>query len=308
MYKSGLFIFVFLFVNDLIAQKNPIELGNVHWLRDLKEAQVKSVESGKAIFILFQEIPGCATCQRYGNEVMKHSLIVDVVENEFIPLAIYNNKGGEDGRVLKLFKEPAWNNPVARIVDADLRDILPRLDGGYSPKQVTSYMINALKAQNKTIPNYLSLLQQSFTDNIKTITFGMYCFWEGESKLGSLDGVISTQPGFVNGNEVVKVNFDPNYLSPEKLISTANKQNCTSQIYAESSDVHTLQGINKNVKEISAFRPDQEPQYHLLHSKFRYVQMLPIQASRVNSALALGADATLFLSPTQLKGIINSFK
>ena len=34
------------------------ELGQVHWGRSLEEAKAQSVESGKPILVLFQEVPG----------------------------------------------------------------------------------------------------------------------------------------------------------------------------------------------------------------------------------------------------------
>ena len=187
--KSFLIIACMLFFQNNNVAQNPVELGDVHWLRDLAKAQAQSKQTGKPILILFQEIPGCATCQRYGSQVMKHPLIVEAIEHEFIPLAIHNNKGGEDGRVLKLFNEPSWNNPVVRIVDANLKDVTDRLDGDYSPKGVTAAMTKALISIKRPVPDYIRLLKESFSMNTKEITFGMYCFWEGEKRLGQLNGV-----------------------------------------------------------------------------------------------------------------------
>jgi hypothetical protein len=38
------------------------ELGDVKWLRDYDTAVQEAEKSNKLIFILFQEVPGCATC------------------------------------------------------------------------------------------------------------------------------------------------------------------------------------------------------------------------------------------------------
>ncbi len=288
-----------LILHTISFSQNPVELGDVHWLRDLAQAQSQSKASGKPILILFQEIPGCATCQRYGTQVMKHPLIVEAIETEFIPLAIHNNKGGEDGRVLKLFKEPSWNNPVVRIVDAQLNDLVHRLDGDYSPKGVTVSMVNALKAAQKLIPTYLQLLRESFTENTRQLTFGMYCFWEGEKRLGRLDGIISTTPGYMHGHEVVKVDFDPAIISPKTLVAEAKKQECASQIYTRSEDIQSLNQDNPAIQLEGKFREDQEPQYYLRHTPYIFVSMLPIQASRINSALGHQQDPSVFLSPRQ---------
>ncbi len=121
-----LVILVFLFPHFLLAQNNPVELGNVHWLRSFDEAQARSKKEGKSILILFQEIPGCQTCRTYGSDVLTHPLLVEAIETAFIPLAIHNNKGGADAEILKRYNEPAWNNPVVRIVDSHGSQILPR--------------------------------------------------------------------------------------------------------------------------------------------------------------------------------------
>lgn len=40
------------------AIKNPIEVGNVRWGRDLEAAFRDSANSGKPVLLLFQEVPG----------------------------------------------------------------------------------------------------------------------------------------------------------------------------------------------------------------------------------------------------------
>ena len=40
------------------APKQRVEIGLVHWGRDLVSAQKQSAESGKPILLLFQEVPG----------------------------------------------------------------------------------------------------------------------------------------------------------------------------------------------------------------------------------------------------------
>ena len=69
-------IILFLFPFIVQAQNNTVELGDVHWLRSFDEAQTRSKKEGKSILILFQEIPGCATCRNYGSDVLTHPLIV----------------------------------------------------------------------------------------------------------------------------------------------------------------------------------------------------------------------------------------
>lgn len=44
--------------NTYLELDQPVELGAVTWNRDLDSAQKLSRETGKPIFILFQEVPG----------------------------------------------------------------------------------------------------------------------------------------------------------------------------------------------------------------------------------------------------------
>lgn len=123
---------VFLFIHVPGQQDNPVELGDVQWLRSLEKAQEQSGQSGKPILILFQEVPGCATCRNYGNDVLTDPLVVEAIETCFVPLAIYNNRKGADAEALNFFGEPAWNNPVVRAVDQHLADLQPRLNEDYT--------------------------------------------------------------------------------------------------------------------------------------------------------------------------------
>ena len=80
------------------------ELGKVSWYRDFDQAIALSQKKNKPIFVLFQEVPGCLTCRNYGKGVLSHQVIVDAIEQNFIPLAIYNNKGGKDRTVLNRYQ------------------------------------------------------------------------------------------------------------------------------------------------------------------------------------------------------------
>jgi len=154
--------------STLLAQshKNQTpELGAVNWLRDYDLALEQSTASGKPIFILFQEVPGCATCRNYGTQVLSHPLIVDAIESEFVPLAIYNNVLGVDRKVLEQYGEPTWNNPVIRIVNSKGKNIMKRHAGNYSAEGLVLYMSLALRAAGHGEPAYLSLLKEELSAN-----------------------------------------------------------------------------------------------------------------------------------------------
>ncbi len=147
------------------TQTNPEtqskELGKVAWYRNYEAALKLSKEQNKPVLILFQEVPGCATCRNYGQRILSHGLMVEVIENEFIPLAIFNNKGGADRTILKKYNEPTWNNPVVRIVDDKGKNLVSRVAGNYTLKGIYNAMEAALKREKKAIPTSMQLLKEA---------------------------------------------------------------------------------------------------------------------------------------------------
>lgn len=67
------------------------------------------------------------------------------IESEFVPLLVYNNKGGKDAALLKKYKEPSWNYPVVRFLDGDGKDLIPRRDRIFTVKGISRRMDLALK-------------------------------------------------------------------------------------------------------------------------------------------------------------------
>lgn len=138
-----------------------IELGKVSWLRDYKAALGQSRLSNKPVILFFQEIPGCSSCVNFGRDVLSHPLMVEFIENEFIPLAIFNNVQGHDSEVLAFYDEPSWNNPVAHFVDDLGRDIVPKLADNYHPLSMYNKLIEVLSRLRKPIPKYARLLDRT---------------------------------------------------------------------------------------------------------------------------------------------------
>ena len=286
---------------------NHEELGKVNWERDFNKGLAKSKAENKPVFLLFQEVPGCSTCRNYGNNVLSHPQIVEAIETLFIPVAIFNNKKGKDAAVLKMYNEPSWNNPVVRIVDSEKENIVNRVSGNYSALGIVHAMVFALQKEGKKIPTYLDLLKQSLeaeVSGIETATFSMYCFWTGEKKLGDVDGVLETQPGFMNGREVVEVKYNPVLISYENLVGEAKEASCASHVYTENqSQVSVAEKVvgKKGASKKSKFRLDKEPKYYLSKSIYRFVPMTQIQATKVNVRIGNGQSPDYFLSPRQLE-------
>ncbi len=291
---SGLAFFMFTFLY-LPAQSHHNanqheELGKVNWYRNYDKAVVAAKQEKKDIVILFQEVPGCATCRNYGHKVLSHPLMVEGLENSFIPLAIFNNKGGHDKKILEKFHEPSWNNPVVRIVDPTGKNIVPRINGDYSAKTLCARMIDALNWRKKEIPEYLRLLELQLTsaqnNNLKEDYFSMYCFWSGEKQLGKLDGVLDVESGFVAHREVVKVTYNPDFISQTKLNSYAKKQGYRLE------------------KKHAYTKSDKDVHYYLQHSNYKYLPLTELQKTKINSALGENKSGAPFLSPQQHKWLL----
>lgn len=281
-------------LQNIFAQQHKIsfneseELGNVHWYRNYNEAIVRAKKEKKDIVILFQEVPGCSTCRNYGHNVLSHPLMIEILENNFIPLAIFNNKGGEDKAILKKFNEPAWNNPVVRIIDINGNNIVPRINNDYSALTLSQRLKEALSLRKQPIPEFLNLLELELAskrpNKISESYYKMYCFWTGEKQLGKLNGVLNTEAGFMGHSEVVKVKYNSDLVSKGAIDNYAKKQNF------KAIDLKKNYTIAKK-----------DVHYFLKHSKYKYLPLTSLQQIKINSALGSNQSAEKYLSPKQLE-------
>ena len=262
------------------------ELGFVRWGRDLDAALATSRASGQPVLVLFDEVPGCATCRGFGAEVLSHPLIAEAIESEFVPLFVANCRPGRDAEWLARFGEPAWNNPVVRFLDAHGHDVIARADELYSPYEIAARLAEALRAAGRPVPGYLALaIEETRTAHRREATFEMFCFWEGEARLGSLPGVLDVRAVHTGGGEGVRVTYDESRLSYEQLTHVARAQQCT------------LRSGKAGGMERAAAGDDHL--HALAASPLRWLPLTPMQAMRVNAALAAGRDGLEWLSPRQ---------
>ena len=264
------------------APDQPEELGAVAWGRDFEAARAQSRASGKPMFVLFTEVPGCSTVKGFADTVLQHPLVVEAIEDHFVPVAVYNNTTGDaDHAILRSFGEPAWNNPVVRIISPDRDALSPRFSGPYDVATLTASMTRALGVAGRPVPEYLALLdlEGAASERTETTTFAMGCFWSGEAELGGLEGVVSSRTGFAQGREVVEVEYDPRVTSDRKLSSQYGRAALTGDT--------TLRPSPKDDK------------YRLRHTPWRHVPMTTTQASRVNATLGQKQDPSAHLSPRQ---------
>lgn len=281
-----------------IAPENPIELGKVNWLRDYNMALAQAQDSDKPIFLLFQEVPGCSNCTQYGTAVLSHPLMVEAIETSFVPLVIYNNKKGEDAKILQKYNEPAWNNPVVRILNSRGDNIVARIANFRSQTLLVSSMINALDQHSNSVPEYLRLLLNEWqleNDNTEEAYLSMYCFWTGEQVISQLPGVVSTEAGFMHGKEVVKVNYNSSQTSLENIATEAHKSKCADQVFVNGA----FEGNIKS-RKVGNYKKDKEDKYYLRHSLYRNVPMISTQLTAVNGAIGRKENPDRYLSQRQL--------
>lgn len=284
------------------------ELGSISWERDYEQALQRAAQGGRPVLILFQEVPGCATCRDYGLRVLSHPLLAEAVEELFVPVAVFNNRPGPDAEVLRLFEEPSWNNPVVRIVDAAGRELTRRLAGDYSPGGLSGAMIAALRAQRAPVPAYLESLhtELSAQGSVQRAVFSMFCFWEGEVKLGGIEGVVASRAGFLEGGEIVEVQFDSSRLSYRQLLERALRLRCADRVYpldaGQEAAARRLVG-RERIRSLDSVRQtirwDENTKYYLSRTPYRFLPMTEYQQMLANRAVYRGESPEGLLSPRQ---------
>lgn len=102
---------------------------------------------------------------------------MESAETLFVPVAVRNNsKGDADERVLESFSEPAWNNPVVRVIDANRTDLAKPLRRDWTVAGVAELMVTALERVKRPVPGWLGDLareRRAHTRKLETAVFGM---------------------------------------------------------------------------------------------------------------------------------------
>lgn len=268
---------------NVVSFREHRELGEVAWLRDYDRGLALASEQGKPVLLLFQEVPGCSTCVRFGEDVLAHPLMVELITDRFVPVAIFNNHPGADAEVLRRYDEPSWNNPVVRFLGPDGAELLPRLADRYDARGLHERITAALGMLDVDVPGYFGLLGRDLLVEhhlSKSVTYLTPCFWSGETSLAQHPAVITTDAGWVDGEEAVQVHFDPGAVASSELDAYA------------SAEGFTPTGS-------SSFELDREPQFYLRKSPARYLPLTPAQRTQINLALPYRGALSELLSPQQ---------
>jgi hypothetical protein len=280
------------------AGANPVEAGTVSWGRDLDAALAASKSSGKPVFLLFQEIPGCKGCKDFGREVLSDPEVVRIIEGNFVPLLVANNQPGKDEKILKRFDEPAWNYQVVRFLDSGGRDLIPRKDLVWKKPELMQRMRDALAKAGRPAPAAL-----------QRVAFSQACFWTGEKELGAIPGIFRTEAGFIDGKEVTVVDFDPRMISLDALIQAAKQAGVSDALYLTAEDQRKsakAAGFTKPGWLGEGYRaaPASDQKRQLRGTPFAGLALTPEQATKVNAfARTDPARAKTFLTPEQRKSL-----
>ncbi|WP_208648469.1 VPGUxxT family thioredoxin-like (seleno)protein, type 2 [Mesorhizobium hawassense] len=279
----------------IAMQKNEIsyrehrELGEVAWLRDHDRGLALAGEQGKPVLLLFQEVPGCSTCVRFGQDVLTHPLMVELIADRFVPVAVFNNHSGVDAKVLRRYDEPSWNNPVVRFLGPDGAELLPKLADRYDGLGLHEKITAVLEMLGDDVPGYFRLLERDLLIEYglsKRVTYTTPCFWSGETSLAQHPAVITTDAGWVDGEEVVQVHVDPHEVSRPDLDAYARAE-----------------GFNPT--ESGGFELDREPQFYLRKSPARHLPLTPAQRTRINLAVPYRGRLADLLSPQQSAWLVD---
>jgi hypothetical protein len=295
----------FLLIGTATGEKPPKELGQVQWQRDFDDVLSTAGDSQKPVFVLFQEVPGCHTCVSFGEQVLSNPLLVEAIEAEFIPVFVYNNRRGKDAQILQRYKEPPWNNPVVRFLNPDGTDIIPREAGVWTPYAIGLRMITALERMEKPVPAYLRTAVDELRPHVvRQATFGMYCFWSGEACLGQIPGLLGSRVGFLDGHEVVEIEYDPNELPYATLLQEADKRGCANSVFVQDTKEERIARSifgNQVQRGQSVFRlaPQPDQKHALQYTDLKSVELTPRQALLSNAMVAAGTSPQALLSPRQ---------
>jgi hypothetical protein len=255
------------------------------WGDDLGEALTLSAKHRRPVLALYRDAgAGGLTAQ---------PLMAEAAEDLFIPLLLPADAAG--------------NGSACRVFDAQERDLVPPAAEMETPGQLALLMVEALEAGGGSVPKWLRLVAaENGAEERAMITLAMFCFWEGEAKLGDLDGVLATRSGMMGPDEVVEVVYDPDEIGFNSLIKAAREMECASAVYAHTiSDLDQARELVGDLAKPAPERAepvdDAQVKYALKRTPMARLPLTPMQAAKINADIRLEANPRRWLSPRQLR-------
>ncbi len=171
------------------------------------------------------------------------------------------------------------------FLDGQGQQIVPRLAKQYDPISLYEKLVATLETSGAEVPKYAKLLRNDLLVELglaRSMVFATPCFWSGETTLAQHPAVLTTEAGWVGGEEVVKVHLDPHHSDAASL-----------ERYAK------VEGFP--ISSSKGYRPDKTPQYYLSKSRYAKLSLSQAQRTRLNLAIPYKDDPDTFLTPDQSK-------
>ena len=132
----------------------------------------------------------------------------------------------------------------------------------------------------------------------------MGCFWTGEMQIGQLDGVVTTEAGFIGGREVTLVKYDPAILSLNRLAGAAGRVRCADAVYVPVAEFGAARSAGLSPEPLAGYRaaPASDQKKQIQGTAAAKLNLQDAQATKVNAWLRTDtAKALEFLTPAQRK-------
>lgn len=266
-----------------ISARDYPELGEILWLRDYDLAMEKARQTQLPVLLLFHQALGCSTYVARSQTYLTHPLIVECIREHFIPVAVCKSREGKDAGNLRQLNEQSWNNPAAYFLTPDGAPIVDKLAGRYDPLSLYESLRGVFGNLRRDMPKYFDLLHGDLLIDAgfsTRVCFETPCFWSGETSLAQVPGVIATNGGWIDGNEIVEVHFDPSKGSIFELEAIAR-----DQLFSPAHG--------------GRFEVDEMPQYYLSKTNYRFLPLTRSQRTKINWAIPYRSEPEQFLSPSQ---------
>ena len=280
-------------------------LGRVRWIEDFDKALVMSREHALPLLVFAQEKDSSEEAAKREDTVLRHPLIVEMVEILFVPVAV--RADSSERRVfLERLGEVTGDETVIMIRDSREEDLVPRLSWDGSAGTLLETVISAYRRTEKPVPRYVKILhgEHSSHEKHESAMFPVHCFWAGEVELGPEEGVLHTLPGRTEDGEAIEVVFDASVTSYGQLLEKTRAFGLSESAYwknARQRDTAERVFGEENVKKAGRFNTDTRPKYYLSRTNYKYVPMTDRQAILVNSDLFFENDPARHLSGRQLQ-------
>ena len=102
-------------------------------------------------------------------------------------------------------------------------------------------MTASLEAAGRPVPDHMRLLEQEHRDGLGEVFLAQRCFWVGEMEIGQIEGVVTTEAGFMHGHEVTRVRHDRRVLPLDELVDKAARRNVADAVFSNDPELARLE-------------------------------------------------------------------